>query len=117
MGLISLEGMEFFAYHGHFDEEQRIGNKYSIDVSLEADLRGAAESDRLQDTINYGDIYKMVSLVMQKKHRLLEHVGHDIISNIQEAFPLVKHVKVSVSKYNPPIGGVCERARIVISSE
>ncbi|NBA84552.1 dihydroneopterin aldolase [Emticicia sp. CRIBPO] len=117
MGLISLEGMEFFAYHGHFDEEQRIGNKYSIDVSIDADLSGAAESDRLQDTINYGDIYKMVSLVMQKKHRLLEHVGHDIISNIQASFPSVKKVSVSVSKFNPPIGGVCERARIVISSD
>ncbi len=117
MGLISLEGMEFFAYHGHFDEEQRIGNKYSIDVSLEADLHYAASSDRLQDTIDYGSVYRIVQLVMQKKHRLLEHVGHEIIAGIQHKFSAARKITVSVSKFNPPIGGVCERARIVLSSE
>jgi dihydroneopterin aldolase len=114
MGLISLEGMEFFAYHGYYDEEQKIGNKYAIDLTIETDLTEAAESDRLKDTVNYEHLYKLVLHVMQKKHRLLEHVAHDIIQQIKEEFTTVKTVTVAVSKYNPPIGGICERAKVVI---
>lgn len=114
MGVISLEGMEFFAYHGYYDEEQKIGNKYSIDLSIETDLSNAAESDRLKDTINYEDLYNLVLHVMQKKHRLLEHVAHDIIEQVKSTYSTVKAVTAAVSKYNPPIGGICERARVVI---
>lgn len=112
MGQISLEGMEFFAYHGHYDEEQKIGNKYSIDVTIDTDLSRPASSDSLKDTLDYGQIYKMVYVVMQKKHRLLEHVGHEIIDAIKEKFISIQKIEVTVSKYNPPIGGVCHKAKI-----
>jgi 7,8-dihydroneopterin aldolase/epimerase/oxygenase len=112
MGHIALEGMEFFAYHGHFDEEQKIGNKYSIDVLIETDLSRPASSDNLKDTIDYGDVYQMVRMVMSKKHRLLEHVGHEIIDAIRFKFNSIKKVTVEVSKFNPPIGGVCNRAKV-----
>ncbi|MCP9754587.1 dihydroneopterin aldolase [Lacihabitans sp. CCS-44] len=112
MGQIALEGMEFFAYHGHFDEEQKIGNKYSIDVLIETDLSRPASSDNLKDTIDYGDVYQMVRMVMSKKHRLLEHVGHEIIDAIRFKFNAIKKVTVEVSKFNPPIGGVCHRAKV-----
>ena len=115
MGLISLEGLEFFAYHGYYDEEQKIGNKYSIDVSIEADLAHAAETDRLKDTISYEDVYALVVKVMKHKHRLLEHVAHEIIDQIKQNFPAAKQVTASVSKYNPPIGGICHRAKVTIS--
>ncbi|HLO46535.1 MAG TPA: dihydroneopterin aldolase [Leadbetterella sp.] len=110
MGQIALEGMEFFAYHGHFDEEQKIGNKYSIDVLIDTDLSRPASSDNLKDTIDYGDVYQIVKEVMSKKHRLLEHVGHEIIDAIGSRFGSIKKVTVAVSKFNPPIGGVCHRA-------
>jgi 7,8-dihydroneopterin aldolase/epimerase/oxygenase len=115
MGVISLEGMEFFAYHGYYDEEQKIGNKYAIDLTIEADLSSAAESDRLKDTINYEELYQLVLQVMQTKHRLLEHVAHDIIEKIKTSYNSVDKVTVGVSKYNPPIGGICERAKVLIT--
>ncbi|MFT6880132.1 MAG: dihydroneopterin aldolase [Psychromonas sp.] len=116
MGLISLEGMEFFAYHGYYDEEQKIGNKYSIDLTIDTYLDSAAKSDRLKDTINYEELYQLVLKVMQTKHRLLEHVAYEIIEKVKETYPIVNKVTVGVSKYNPPIGGICERAKVVISS-
>ena len=115
MGQISLEGMEFFAYHGYYDEEQKIGNKYSIDLYIKTDLSSAAESDKLKDTINYEDLYQLVLEVMKTKHRLLEHVAHEVIEKVKGTYAGVKTVKVGVSKFNPPIGGICERARVVIS--
>jgi len=114
MGQITLEGMEFFAYHGHMDEEQKIGNKYSIDVSIDADLSAPASTDNLKDTINYGEVYDMVKTVMAKKHRLLEHVGYEIITAIKVKFIHIQKVTVQVSKYNPPIGGVCHKAKVTL---
>jgi 7,8-dihydroneopterin aldolase/epimerase/oxygenase len=114
MGVIALEGMEFFAYHGFYDEEQKIGNRYAIDLAIKADISLAAETDVLKKTINYETLYKIVAEVMHQKHRLLEHVGHAIIHKVRTQFVDIESVKVSVTKFNPPIGGVCERARVTL---
>jgi 7,8-dihydroneopterin aldolase/epimerase/oxygenase len=114
MGKIALEGLEFFAYHGAYIEEQKIGNRYSVDITIETDFTTAAETDRLKETVNYEDVYDHIKEVMHQKHRLLEHIGHSIIERIRLQYPNIQQVEVAVSKFNPPIGGVCERAKIVI---
>jgi 7,8-dihydroneopterin aldolase/epimerase/oxygenase len=112
METISLEGLEFFAYHGFFKEERTIGNKFSIDLTIETDFSEAALADRLSMTIDYGALYKIVQAVMQKPAKLLEHIAHQIIEEIYQTFPQVKSVEVSVAKHNPPVGGVCKWARV-----
>lgn len=115
MGKVSLEGLEFFAYHGFYDEEQKIGNKYSVDVEVETDLMKAASNDALADTVNYEELYSMIAKVMGKPTRLLEAINYRIIQAVFAHFRSAKRVKVSVSKFNPPIGGVCHRARVTMS--
>ncbi len=53
MSIISIEGMEFFAYHGCFKEEQLIGTKFNIDLFMKVDTSKAELSDSLSDTVNY----------------------------------------------------------------
>lgn len=114
MGTITLEGLEFFAYHGFYDEEQRIGNKYAVDLIVTTDLSEAARQDKLSATVDYGELYKITLGVMQRPARLLEHIAHSIIQDIRFQYPDIAAVEVSVSKFNPPIGGVCHRARITL---
>ena len=114
MGIISLEGIEFFAYHGVYAEEQRIGNRYQIDISVTTDFSDAAENDKLSDTVNYGDLYEIISGVMKIKAKLLEHIAQLIISSVRQRYPSIEAVEVSVSKFNPPIGGVCTRAKVTL---
>lgn len=114
MGTIALEGLEFFSYHGFYDEEQKIGNKYSVDIIVTADFSEAAERDRLSSTVNYMDLYQITVAVMQQPARLLEHIAHQIIQNIKAKYTDLAAVEVSVSKFNPPIGGVCHRAKITL---
>ena len=71
MGYIQLECMEFYAYHGHFEEEQKIGNKYIVHLSLKLDLSKAAKSDNLEDTVNYFTVYELVREEMKKKSKNL----------------------------------------------
>jgi dihydroneopterin aldolase len=115
MGQIALEGMEFFAFHGYYDEEQKIGNKYGVDLYIRTDLHAAGASDRLHETVNYEVLYRVVAEEMLAPARLLEHLGHRVLDRILIEFPHVRSVKVSVSKFNPPLGGICHRARVTLT--
>lgn len=112
MGKVSLEGLEFFAHHGYYDEEQKVGNKYSVDITVETDFDRAAEEDRLSETINYEILYQIVVHEMSVRSRLLENIGRRIIRSIFEKFPQADAVDVCVAKFNPPIGGVCRSAKV-----
>jgi dihydroneopterin aldolase len=64
MSLITIEGMEFFAYHGCFKEEQIIGTKFLVDLYIESDTIEAEETDKLSKTINYQTVYLLVKKEM-----------------------------------------------------
>lgn len=112
--IIELEGLEFFAYHGFYDEEQKLGNRYSIDIRVEVNLQKAAESDVLADTVSYEQLYKIAASAMREPARLLETVAQRIISATYEQYPHIAACAVSVSKHNPPLGGVCAKARVTL---
>lgn len=105
MSVISIEGMEFFAYHGCFKEEQVIGTKFSIDLFLDVDTNTAEKSDKLEDTVNYQAVYLLVKQEMESKSNLLEHVGRRILEQIRMEFPEVEKTKLKIRKLNPPLGG------------
>lgn len=112
MGTITLEGLEFFAYHGFFKQEREIGNKFSVDLTIEVDFLEAAEQDKLSATIDYGNLYQIVQKVMEKPTKLLESVAQNIVHETKTQYPQIKSVEVSVAKHNPPVGGVCKWAKI-----
>jgi len=105
MSVISIEGMEFFAYHGCFKEEQIIGTKFNVDLFLEADTSVAELSDNLSDTVNYLAVYQSVKDEMNTKSKLLEHVARRILNRVKQDFPTVIHARIKIKKLNPPLGG------------
>ncbi len=105
MATISIEGMEFFAYHGCFKEEQVIGTKFRVDLFLEADTGKAETSDNLEDTVNYLAVYQVVKAEMNIKSKLLEHVSRRILKRVKKEFPAVTHARIKMRKLNPPLGG------------
>ena len=114
-GLIELEEMEFYAYHGHFKEEQIVGNKFLVNISIETDCSKAAETDELEDALNYVSIYEITKEEMAVKSYLLENLVERIINRIHSEFPQIIGSKVKVSKLNPPMGGRMEKVSITMS--
>ena len=114
MGQVALKGMEFYARHGYYEEERIIGNKYSVDVTLDLDFTNAALDDKLEGTVNYERVYEIVKEVMSIDAKLLEHLAGKMIRALKENFSQVKSVEVKISKYNPPIKGLCERAVVTL---
>ena len=66
MSKVALEGMQFYAFHGFYEEEQLIGNYFVVDVYVDTNFMGAAQSDDLGGTVNYETIYFICRLEMKK---------------------------------------------------
>ena len=97
--------MEFYAYHGHFEEEQKIGTWFSLDLTMEVDTSKAELTDELEDTVDYSAVYQVVKEQMMIPSKLLEHVGRRILNTIKERFSDVKNAQLKIRKMNPPLGG------------
>ena len=114
-GIIELDEMEFHAFHGCLERERREGNLFIVDFRGEADLRKAAGSDALEDTVNYGDIYDIIKAEMAIPSDLLEHVAGRIVHAIAARFPEFKKFSVRVSKKNPPVDGPVHWSRVTLT--
>jgi len=115
MGKITLDTMEFFAYHGCFKEEQLIGTKFTADLVVEADTSLAEQSDHLHETVNYVSLYQAVRTEMEEKSHLVEHLARRIIDSISEQFPSISFIELKVSKLNPPVGGKMKQVSFTTS--
>ncbi len=100
-----LQGMEFFSYHGCFKEEQIIGAKYLVDLSVELDTSLPEASDRLHDTLNYTSLYNIVKQEMEQKSFLIEHVAYRITERLKRSHENIDSIGLKISKINPPVGG------------
>lgn len=116
MSSIRLKNIRIFTNHGCLTEEEKIGSDYLVNLTVKANLKKAAESDHLKDTVDYVHLNRIVKEQMAIRAKLLEHVGQRIINAIFAEIPMVNHVKVRVSKVNPPIGGDVAEVSVTMSS-
>jgi len=114
MGVIEIEGMEFYAYHGHFAAEQLVGNRFIVNLTLSADCTKAAKSDDLADALNYLLVYELIKEEMQINSHLLEHVAQRILDRLTTCYPMIEHAKVKISKINPPMGGQIGKVSVTL---
>ncbi|MBI3080133.1 MAG: dihydroneopterin aldolase [candidate division NC10 bacterium] len=102
---VLIEGLTFFGYHGVRPEEQRLGQKFRVDVELTLDLGRAASSDRVADTVNYEEICRLVLEVGKgRRCNLVETLAERIATVLLKAFP-AQEVLVRVKKTSPPFDG------------
>jgi dihydroneopterin aldolase len=112
MGIIAVEGMQFYAHHGYHKEEQVLGGKFVVDVYMEVNFIEAAKTDKLNKTVNYEDIYTISKLEMEIRGHLIEHVCQRILEALKKRFGKLHFIKVRVSKHNPPLKGNVERVYV-----
>ena len=113
-GIIELEGMEFHSFHGVLEREKIAGNLFVVDFKGELDMRDAAESDNLEDALNYAEIYDVVAAEMAVPSELLEHIAGRIVKAVAEKFPELESFSVRVSKRRPPVAGVVQWSRVTL---
>lgn len=68
MDKIYLNQMEFWGYHGLFPEENKLGQRFYVDLQLELDLKPASTSDDMTKSIDYGAVYEVTKKVVEGRH-------------------------------------------------
>ncbi len=103
---ILLEGLQFYAFHGVNPEERTQGQRFLVDVTLEADLRAAGQTDDLTRTISYSAVYKRVRAIVEGEPKaLVEAVAEAIATDLLRTYAAARTVTVTVRKPEVAIKG------------
>jgi len=116
MGLITVEGIRVFAYHGHLPEEAILGGHFVVNVWVEADTSFVEKSDDLNDTVDYVKIILIVKEQMAIRADMIEVPARRIVDAIL-SIKKVKKVKVEVEKKEPPIDANFNKISVTIKGE
>lgn len=111
-GKIILKGMQFHAFHGLYEEERKKGNNFSVDISLETDLKKNTLSDNNEGLLDYSVVYEIIREEMGQPRLLLEALAFSILERLRTQFQQAIKIQLRVAKYNPPIGGTCQEAAV-----
>jgi dihydroneopterin aldolase len=110
---IRVIGAEIYARHGVGEAERSIGGRYSFDLEIETDIRHAAATDHVADTINYQDAYELArDILTGTNRRLLEALVVEITGAILRTFPTALAVTVRLRKLSVPIDGVLRAVEV-----
>ncbi|CDC00325.1 dihydroneopterin aldolase [Bacteroides sp. CAG:443] len=112
---IHLKGLKLYAYHGVLPQENQVGAEYTIDLRLKTDFTQAAETDRLEGTVNYAEVFNAVKKEMEIPSQLLEHVAWRIARRLLDDFPTISKVDIALYKQNPPMGADCSRVGVEVT--
>ena len=100
---IRISGIEALARHGVLDFEKQNDQKFLIDLELTIDLAAAAATDRLEHTVDYGELSQRThDYVASNRFDLIERLAHGIADLAME-YSKVRAVEVTVHKPDAPI--------------
>ncbi len=116
MGLITVEGIRVFAYHGHLPEEAKLGAHFIVNAWVKIDTSEVERTDDLKDTVDYVKIIDIIKDQMAIRSDMIEQPSRRIVDAIL-ALNKVKKVKVEVEKINPPINATFDKISVTIKGE
>ena len=112
MARISLLDMRFYAFHGVYEEERKVGTWYLIDVDIDYSTTRAAMSDDLRDTLNYESVYTICRREMRIPRALLESVVERIGLGIRYLNGNISELTITLRKQHPPLGGSVQASAV-----
>ncbi|MQN11873.1 dihydroneopterin aldolase [Prevotella copri] len=111
---IYLRNVRFHAFHGVLPQEGIVGNDYLVNLVLDYDFSSAMQTDELQGTLNYAEVYQKVREEMTVPSKLLEHVAGRIAHRLFSDFPEIQKLQLSITKVNPPMGADSDGAGVEV---
>lgn len=111
---IYLRNVRFHAFHGVLPQEGIVGNDYLVNLVLDYDFSSAMQTDELQGTLNYAEVYQKVKEEMAVPSKLLEHVAGRIAHRLFSDFPEIQKLQLSITKVNPPMGADSDGAGVEV---
>ncbi|WP_374948187.1 dihydroneopterin aldolase [Mucilaginibacter sp.] len=112
---VVLEGVEFFAYHGFYPEEQILGTRFFTDVTVQFPNQGDLKHDQIGNTVDYEVLYQIIKEEMANPRKLIETVVKAILDKIVAKFPFITNADVTLKKMNPALSGPVKNSAVTIS--
>ncbi|MBF0713556.1 dihydroneopterin aldolase [Gemella sp. GH3] len=104
---IYINGLELYAYHGVFSEENKLGQRFVFDISCELNYTDAMVTDNLNSSVSYADIANVVfDVATSDKYNLLEKLSFEILKKIFDKYKEIQKIKLKINKPNAPIDKV-----------
>ncbi len=111
---ICLDNLRFHANHGVMPQERMTGNDYKVSLRIRYDISRAMTSDQVEDTLNYAEVFQLVSQEMAVPSSLIERVAGRIGDRLFRRFPTIEEIELKIMKVNPPMGADCEGAGVEV---
>ena len=92
-----------------------MGAYYILNLSIDTDFSKAMETDKLDATISYAEVYEVVKAEMTLPSNLLEHVAGRICHALFNRFPAATAIHLEIMKKNPPMGADCMGAGVSVA--
>lgn len=132
---VNLDNVEFYGYHGVFEQERTVGNRFSVSLGVSYQLgsefseesefseksefsEGSVFSEFSEESrfyISYADLYEIVKEEMEKPRQLLETIAESIQERILERWPMAEKIEVRIAKLAPPIPGIDGTASVALT--
>jgi dihydroneopterin aldolase len=113
---IKIIGLQTYGYHGLFEEERTLGQKFSFDIS--ATLREVRThlGDDLDSSVRYDAVVdEAVQIAASSKFQTLEALSETIAASLLRRFIIMDSVTVAVAKSSPPIAHSIEEVGVQVS--
>jgi dihydroneopterin aldolase len=115
-GKIEVAGLVLFARHGVNEAEKQLGQRFILDISLDVDVTAAVKSDRITDTVDYGEVTAIAEAAFRDKHfYLIEASAAHVAGAILAHFPTAHSVTVRVRKPSAPVPAVIDHVSATVT--
>jgi dihydroneopterin aldolase len=103
-GIIDIAGLVLFAQHGVRDEEAKLGQRFVLDIALEVEITEAVKNDRIDSTVDYGEVVAVTDAAFrEKRFYLIEAAAAHVAGVLLAHFDKVKLVRITVRKPSAPV--------------
>jgi dihydroneopterin aldolase len=114
---IEIAGLSLYTHHGVTEAEREVGQRLVLDITLEVGETDATVTDRVEDTIDYGEVCQLAALVAQQRsYRTLERLCTAIADRLLADFE-AQAVSVKAAKPEPPIPLPVDEASVTVWRE
>ncbi|MCL7998178.1 dihydroneopterin aldolase [Brucella pseudogrignonensis] len=115
MYTIRIMNCAFFAHHGVFDEENKLGQRFYVDAILDVDAGSSLENDDIEGTVHYGIAFTVIQDIITGRQRyLIETLALDVGKALTERFPQIKRAEITIRKPNAPVPGVLDHVEVTV---
>ena len=114
-GVIKINNIKVYAFHGCLEEEALIGGNFIVDIEIFTDYSLAAKNDDLTKTVDYCDVYQIVKREMKIRSKLIEHAAERIANALKKEIDGIDKINVQLTKIAPPVNGDVGSVSVIIT--